>query len=224
MARDLQTSEGRIAPSSDVSWLLLEPADPIAMYVFGHGAGANMRHATMASIATELAGRGVAVFRFNFPFLESARRPVDSRPVATATVAAAVAQARSLRPALPLFVGGHSFGGRMASHAIVERDLGEVRGLVFCSFPLHPDDRPGIARAAHLDSIGRPMLFLSGTRDALATPELLRGVVERLGERATLVWLETADHSYKVQKRVRARSDGVFEELADAAVAWMRAR
>ena len=213
----------QVAPSSGVSWLLLEPTDPAALYVFGHGAGANMNHATMTAIATELARRGVAVFRFNFPFLEAAKRPVDSRPVATATVAAAVARARALRPGLPLLVGGHSFGGRMASHAMVEHDLGDVRGLVFCSFPLHPADKPGIARAAHLDAIERPMLFLSGTRDALATPELLRGVVDRLGERATLVWLETADHSYKVQKRARKRSDGVFEELADAAAAWVAA-
>jgi len=226
MARDLRASDGRmqIAASSEVSWLLLEPDGATALYVFGHGAGANMRHATMTAIATELARRGVAVFRFNFPFLESARRPVDSRLVATATIAAAVAHARALRPALPLFVGGHSFGGRMASHAVVEHDLGDVRGLVFCSFPLHPADKPGIARAAHLDAIEQPMLFLSGTRDALATPELLRGVVERLGERATLVWLDTADHSYKVRKRVRTRSDGVFEELADAAAAWIRQR
>jgi predicted alpha/beta-hydrolase family hydrolase len=229
-AHDLRTSEGRlqVGPASDVSWILLEPDKPTALYVFGHGAGANMRHATMTAIATELARRGVAVFRFNFPFLESTKRPVDSRPVATATVAAAVSQARALRPTLPLFIGGHSFGGRMASHAIVERDLGDVRGLVLCSFPLHPADKPGIARAAHLDSIEHPMLFLSGTRDALATPDLLRGVVERLtgklGDRATLVWLETADHSYKVQKRARTRADGVFEELADAAVAWIARR
>jgi predicted alpha/beta-hydrolase family hydrolase len=223
---DLHASDGRmrVAAAFEVSWTLLEPDDATAAYVFAHGAGANMRHATMTTVATELARRGVAVFRFNFPFLESKKRPVDSRPVATATVSAAVAQVRALRPALPLFVGGHSFGGRMASHAVVENDLGDVRGLVFCSFPLHPPDKPGIARAAHLDAIERPMLFLSGTRDALATPELLRGVVDRLGERATLVWLDTADHSYKVQKRVRSRSDGVFEELADAASAWMRGR
>ena len=225
-ARDLQTIEGRlqVSPESSVSWVLLEPPAATALYVFAHGAGANMRHATMTAIATELARRGVAVFRFNFPFLESAKRPVDSRPVATSTIAAAVVRARELRPALSVFVGGHSFGGRMASHAIVERDLGDVSGLVFCSFPLHPPEKPGISRAAHLGSIERPMLFLSGTRDALATPDLLRGVVAGLGERASLVWLDTADHSYKVLKRARMRSDGVFEELADAAVPWMRQR
>jgi uncharacterized protein len=225
-AQELRTTEGRlqVSPSSSVSWILLEPADATAMYVFGHGAGANMRHATMTAIATELARRGTAVLRYNFPFLESAKRPVDSRPIATATVAAAVMQARALRPTLPMFVGGHSFGGRMASHAIAEHDLGDVRGLMFCSFPLHPADKPGIARAAHLDAIDQPMLFLSGTRDALATPELLTGVVDRLGNRATLVWLDTADHSYKVQKRTRKHTDGVFEELADAGVAWIADR
>ncbi len=191
------------------------------MLVLGHGAGANMQHASMTSIATELARRDVAVLRFNFPFMEGAKRPVDSRAVSTATVAAAVAQARDLKPQLPLFVGGHSFGGRMASHAMLDRDLGDVRGLVFCSFPLHPAGQPATTRADHLDSIDAPMLFLSGTRDALAEPELLQGVIERLGARAELVWLDTADHSYKVLKKSRTRSDSVFEELAGAAARFV---
>lgn len=153
--------------------------------------------------------------------MEGAKRPVDSRPVSTATIAAGVAQARELKPRLPLFIGGHSFGGRMASHAMLDRDLGEVLGLVFCSFPLHPAGQPSTKRADHLDSINAPMLFLSGTRDALAEPELLQNVIARLGARAELVWLDTADHSYKVLKRTRTRSDSVFEELADAAARFI---
>jgi predicted alpha/beta-hydrolase family hydrolase len=210
------------AASTDVSWLLTDSSDAVAVLVLGHGAGADMRHASMTSIATELARRGVAVFRFNFPFMESARRPVDSRAVSTATIAAAIAQARKLKPGLPVFLGGHSFGGRMASHAVLDRDLGDVRGLVFCSFPLHPAGKPATTRADHLDSIELPMLFLSGTRDALAEPELLDGVMARLGARAERVWLDTADHGYKVQKRSRARSDSVFEELADSAARFVK--
>lgn len=207
--------------STEVSWTLSDSSDAAAVLVLGHGAGANMHHASMTSIATELARRGVAVLRFNFPFMEGPKRPVDSRPVSTATIAAAVTQARELKPNLPLLIGGHSFGGRMASHAILDRDLGHVRGLVFCSFPLHPAGQPATKRADHLDTISAPMLFLSGTRDALAEPELLQRVIARLGARAELVWLETADHSYKVLKRSRTRGDSVFEELADAAAAFV---
>jgi len=214
------TGRFRVA-SGEVSWILNDATDAVAVLVFGHGAGANMRHASMTSIATELARRGVAVLRFNFPFMEDAKQRVDSRAVSTATVAAAVAKARDLKRQLPLFLGGHSFGGRMASHAVLDRDLGDVRGLVFCSFPLHPSGQPAIGRADHLDSIVAPMLFLSGTRDALAERELLESVIERLGARAELVWLDTADHSYKVLTRSRARSDSVFDELADAAVRFV---
>ncbi len=216
------TGRFRVSAATEVSWILSDADDAVALLVLGHGAGADMRHGSMASIATELARRGIAVFRFNFPFMESAKRPVDSRAVSTSTIAAAVVQARSLKPRLPLFLGGHSFGGRMASHAILDHDLGDVRGFVFCSFPLHPAGKPATTRADHLDSIDLPMLFLSGTRDALAEQDLLNGVVARLGARAERVALDTADHGYKVQKRSRARSDSVFEELADAAGAFIK--
>ena len=209
------------AASMDVSTLLLCDDNAKALLVLGHGAGADMRHASMTAIATELARRGVAVLRFNFPFMEHGKGPVDSRAVATATVAAAVRHARTVHPGLPLFLGGHSFGGRMASHAVLDQDVGDVRGLIFCSFPLHPAGKPATTRADHLAAIELPMLFLSGTRDALADAGLLDGVIAGLGQRAELVRLDTADHGYKVQKRSRARSDSVFEELADAATSFV---
>jgi len=197
------------------------PESPTALLVFAHGAGAGMQHASMRAIAAALMRRGIAVLRFNFPFIEAQRKRVDPQPVATAAIAAAVAHARRLCSALPLFVGGHSFGGRMASHAVLEHDLGAVQGLVFCSFPLHPAGKPATSRAAHLGRIGLPMLFVSGSRDALAEPELLRGVVGELGARAELVWLDTADHGYRVQKRARTRGEAVFDELADAVAAFV---
>jgi uncharacterized protein len=215
--------EGRLPAGNggDVAFLLQEPHPSMALLVLAHGAGADMRHASMAAIAQELAHRRIATLRFDFPFMEARRKRVDSRPVATATIAAAVGLARRLRPNLPLFLGGHSFGGRMASHAVLDHDLGDIRGLVFCSFPLHPAGAPDTARAAHLGSVPQPLLFLSGTRDALAEPALLGAVVEQLGARATLVWLDTADHGYRVQKRSRRRADSVFEELADAVAGFV---
>jgi len=203
----LQESDRSTAPSN-------------GLLVLAHGAGAGMRHTSMASIADALERRHIATLRFNFPFMEAGNKRVDSRPVATQTIAAAVACARQLRPALPLFLGGHSFGGRMASHAVLEHDLGAVRGLVFCSFPLHLADKPDTARAAHLPEIRQPLLFVSGTRDVMAEPALLEGVAGKLG--ATLVWLETADHGYRVQKRSRTRTDSVFDELAAAVDAFVR--
>ena len=108
----------------------------------------------------------------------------------------------------------------MTSTAASESSLENVRGLVFLSFPLHPAGEPSIKRAEHLDSVHLSMLFLSGTRDALADLDLLRSVVERLGDRATLHLLDTADHSFKVLKRARESSEDVFDEIARVVKEW----
>ncbi|MBN1238730.1 MAG: alpha/beta fold hydrolase [Gammaproteobacteria bacterium] len=173
-----------------------------------------MAHRNMQSIADALARQGIATLRFDFPFIEAGRRRVDSREVATAAIEAAVADARGRSP-LPLWLGGHSFGGRMATHAVLDRMLA-VAGLILCSFPLHAAGRPSTERAAHLSSIDLPTLFLSGTRDALAEPQLLGPLVAAL-PRAELHWLDTADHGYRVLARTRGSREDVFAEMARAA-------
>ena len=204
-----------------VSFSFSDPAERRAVLVFGHGAGANMDHANMVALSEAFSNAGVVVLRFNFPFMEQGRRRVDSKPVSVATIGAAAKLARLRYPRLPLLLGGHSFGGRMASHAFLEHDLGDVTALVFGSVPLHPAGKPSTDRADHLAVIDRPMLFLSGTRDALATGELLAGVVDELGERAHLHWLDTADHGYKVLKRSRQSAQSVFEEMGEALAAFL---
>ena len=198
---------------------LLRPADGEhrATLTFGHGAGADMRHSSMAAIAEAFAGVGIATLRYNFPFKEDGRNRVDAQAVSTETVAAALECARQHADG-PHLLGGHSFGGRMASHAVVDRDL-DPAGLIFCSFPLHMPKKPATKRAEHLDSISAPMLFLSGTRDGMAEPDLLNQVAARV--EATVEWLDTADHGYKVLKRTRTRTDDVFEEMAGYASAWL---
>jgi uncharacterized protein len=191
-----------------------QPADAVCALVLAHGAGAGMRHRQMQSIADAFEKRGIATLRFDFPFIEAGKNRVDSQDVATSTIANAYAAARE-RTSLPIWLGGHSFGGRMASHAVLDRGL-EPAGLIFCSFPLHPPGKPGTTRAAHLARVHVPMLFLSGTRDALAEQELLRGVVEPL-DAAEVRWLDTADHGYRVLKRSRASSEDVFDEMARVA-------
>jgi predicted alpha/beta-hydrolase family hydrolase len=194
------------------------PTDAVAALVLAHGAGAGMTHASMQAIADAFERRGLATLRFNFPYMEAGRNRVDSPEVATAAIAAAFDAARE-RTKLPLWIGGHSFGGRMASHAVVDRAV-PAAGLIFCSFPLHMPGKPDTKRAQHLARIKQPMLFLSGTRDALAEPRLLEPLVASLPT-AALHWLDTADHGYRVLKRTRARKDSAFDEMAETARAFI---
>ncbi|NNU45141.1 alpha/beta hydrolase family protein [Ramlibacter montanisoli] len=206
-----------------VSALLDTPSAPQACYVFAHGAGAGMQHAFMGLLAHALVGRGIATLRFQFPFMEAGTRRPDPPAVAQAAVRAAVDEAARRLPGVPLFAGGKSFGGRMSSQAQATQALPRVAGLVFVGFPLHPAGKPSTSRADHLAEVRLPMLFLQGTRDALAEMDLVRAVVPPLGERATLHVVEGADHAFHVLAR-SGRSDGeVIEELADAIAAWVRA-
>ena len=216
----VQAFAGADAPDIDVGAIITPAAEPVATLVFGHGAGADMRHANMAAIADAFAAVGITVVRFNFPFKEAGRSRVDGRPTSTATVAAALDAARS-RLDGPFFLGGHSFGGRMASHAVVDKKL-DVQGMIFGSFPLHPPKKPSTARADHLDAVPCPMLFLSGSRDGMASHDLMTAVVARLAPKARLEWLDTADHGYKVLKRSRTRDDDVFTEMASHAANFVR--
>src|ERR1700754_4901532 len=175
------------AGSGTVSGLWLNPPGAKAALVLAHGAGAGMTHRFMNAIADGLAEIGIATLRFNFPYMERGSKRPDSPAIAADTIRAAVARATSLAPNLPLFAGGKSFGGRMTSMAQANAPLDGVRGLVFFGFPLHPAGKPGVDRADHLRDVKIPLLFLSGTRDALAELPLLKPVVTKLGRKAKLV-------------------------------------
>jgi predicted alpha/beta-hydrolase family hydrolase len=203
----------------EVSASLVRPGDATHLLVLGHGASTNMRHATLQAIADRLAEVGIATFRYNFPYSEHGKGR-DSQAVCTATVRSAVAAAREAAPDLPLLAGGHSFGGRMTSTAASESPIEGVVGLVFFSFPLHGAGKPETKRAEHLDAVALPMLFLSGTRDELAETGRLRQVCGKLGERATLHILDTADHGYKVLKKSRTSTEDIFVEMARVVRGW----
>jgi predicted alpha/beta-hydrolase family hydrolase len=203
----------------DVSALLIRPAGATHLLVLGHGASTNMRHATLQTIAERLADVGIATFRYNFPYMEHGRGR-DSQEVCTATVRSAVAAAHAAASELPLLAGGHSFGGRMTSTAASQAPLDGVHGLVFFAFPLHQPGKPETKRADHLSAVTVPMLFLSGTRDELAEPELLGPVCKKLGKRATLHSLDTADHGFRILKRSRRSEEDVFVEMARTVREW----
>ena len=190
------------------------------LLVLGHGAGAGIDHPGMADLAGALAERGLAVLRYQFPFMErrgGAGFGRDPLPLAVATVAAAVERGRALAAGRPLFAGGHSWGGRMTAHAAAAGLLPEIAGLVLASFPLHGAKAPGTERARHLPGLGLPLLFVSGERDALARAPLLEDCIAGLGA-AELARIAAADHGWKAPKRVWP--DGPLPAVADAIAAW----
>ena len=206
----------------EVSGLLVRPDRARALLVLAHGAGAGMEHPFMAAASEALAARGVATLRYQFPYFEAGRKSPDPAPVLEATVRSAVAVGASAAPDLPRFAGGKSMGGRMTSRAAAAEAGVDARGIVFLGFPLHAAGRPtDVERAAHLAEVRQPMLFLQGTRDALADLTLMRGVCESVGERTTLHVVEGADHGFHVLKRSGRDDAKVIEEIADVTATWI---
>ena len=206
-----------------VSALLLVPGRARACYVLAHGAGAGMTHPFMAAVARELAERRVATLRYQFPYMEKGGKRPDPPKLAHATVRAAVAETARRLPRLPLIAGGKSFGGRMTSQAQAITALPEVRGLAFLGFPLHPANRPSAERGDHLFEVQVPMLFLQGTRDALAALDQLKPLCKALGKRAVLKLFEDADHSFHVPARTGRKDAQVRSEMLDAVAEWIDA-
>jgi hypothetical protein len=207
--------------ANSVSGLLQAPAKAHACYVMAHGAGAGMTHSFMASFASDLAERGIATLRYQFPYMERGSKRPDSPKLAQATVRAAAGEASRRMPKAALFAGGKSFGGRMTSQAQAASPLPGVRGLVFVGFPLHPPGKPADERGAHLFDVQIPMLFLQGTRDEFAELNLLQNLVGKIGARASLKLFDDADHSFHAPARTGKKDPQIRAEMADAMVEWM---
>ena len=212
---DVMEGRYQVSASSTV------PAKPHTYLVLGHGAGAGMEHSFMKQLSENLAAQGVGSLRYNFPYIEQGRRTPTSPAISEATVRAAVEKARSISPVDKLIVGGKSYGGRMSSQTQSKEPLPGVSGLVFFGFPLHAPGKPGNSRGEHLKNINIPMLFLQGSRDKLADLNLLRPLLETVGNNATLKVIEGADHSFKMLKSAAKTSDQVQKELAILTREWL---
>lgn len=204
--------------------LLVVPDDPRALLVLAHGAGAGMRHRFMEDFSRALAEEGVATLRWEFPYMAAGSRRPDRPAVAVPAVGRAVGEGERLRdarwPGVPLLAGGKSFGGRMTTTAAAEGRLSGADALVLVGFPLHPAGRPGAERAHHLAAVPHDMLFLQGTRDALAGLDLLEPVLAALGPRATLHLEPDADHGFHVRRRSGRDDVDVIRSLAHAVAVW----
>tara|TARA_R110002096_G_scaffold55187_3_gene141976 strand:+ start:1063 stop:1740 length:678 start_codon:yes stop_codon:yes gene_type:complete len=219
MLIDIETGGGDVRVSS----VLADTERCDALMVFAHGAGAGMQHAFMNRMAEALLDAGIATLRFQFPYMERGRKPPDRQPVLVATIARVAAVAATQARGRPLFVGGKSMGGRMASIAAAEGLLPDVQGLVFFGFPLHPAGKASTDRADHLAAVAVPMLFLQGTRDRLADPGLIEAVCADLGSLATLQKFVGADHSFAYLKSAGRTDAAVDAEIAAAVRAFVTA-
>ncbi|HEY3403420.1 MAG TPA: alpha/beta family hydrolase [Ohtaekwangia sp.] len=200
-----------------VSCEVMEPPSMRAMLVFAHGAGAGMNHPFMVKVSAALAEASVGTIRFNFPYMEQKKKRPDVAPVAEKTVSALLDFAAATFKDTPLFAGGKSFGGRMTSQLLSKENTFTLKGIVFFGFPLHPAGKPSIDRAEHLHKIQLPMLFLQGTRDALAVMNLMEPLCNTIPI-ATLTKFEGADHAFHVPRK------DLIPLLAQEASEWMIAR
>jgi predicted alpha/beta-hydrolase family hydrolase len=209
------------AEKGEVSALLMRPRGAHGLLVLGHGASSNMRNPFLTAVAEALSDAGVATFRYQFPYMEAGGGGRNSNAVLLESVRNAVAAGRKAAKGLPVFAGGHSMSGRMTSMAAAEEPIEILQGIVFVAFPLHPAKKRGTDRAVHLNDVTVPMLFLSGTRDALAELDLLEPVCKDLGKKASLHLVDTAVHGFKILKRTRKSEEPPVRELARVASEWI---
>jgi uncharacterized protein len=185
------------AGKGEVSAAFARPRGSVATLVVAHGAGAGLDHPFLVGFTRAVNDLKIATLRFNFPYLEAGRRSPDSPSAAVKAWRAAFDLAVTRSGRSPVFAGGKSYGGRMASMAAAEGMA--AAGLVFLGYPLHAPGKTEKVRDEHLYAIGVPMLFLHGTLDAFAEPALLRRVIARLGPSAVDAPVDGGDHSFNVR-------------------------
>ena len=211
-------------------------ADPAlgATLILGHGAGAGQRSPFMVATARALAARGVHVVTFNFLYTEQKRRIPDRAPVLEACFRAVIdvvsrtgfRDARgNLSPTAAaggsLFIGGKSMGGRISTQLAAADPRLPIAGLVLLGYPLHPPGRRDERRDRHLPSVGRPMLFVQGSRDAFGTPAELEPILAAIGSAAMLHVVPGGDHSLRLARRDPAAQAAADDDVHRSVVEWI---
>jgi predicted alpha/beta-hydrolase family hydrolase len=197
--------------------------------MLAHGAGAPMDHPWMNDIAALLVERHINVTRFEFEFMAARREQARRRPAPRGEklmpeyIAAVEILARECGDGLPLFIGGKSLGGRVASmvaDALFSR--GHVAGLICLGYPFHPPMKPETLRTAHLASVECPALIVQGTRDALGNRDEVEGY--GLDPRIEIFWCEDGDHDLKPRKKSGFTHAQHLTSAADAIKRFIKAQ
>jgi len=205
-----------VNPASDL--LIDGPARSAATVVLAHGAGAPMDSPFMQRMAEGLAGHGLRVARFEFPYMQARREQGGRKPPNPAPVLQKhwLEVIERLGGAKDLVIGGKSMGGRIAS--MLADDTG-VRGLVCLGYPFHPPGRPEKLRTAHLAQLKTPTLIVQGTRDALGNREEIAGY--SLSDSIRIVFIEDGDHSLKPRKSSGRTAEESLQQAFDEVAAFV---
>lgn len=198
-----------------------ESTNSDSVLIIGHGAGAGMHHSFMNTLASEIATQGITAVRFNFPYMEQGRKSPGSPKANIETWKLVVEHIKSLYPDKPIFISGKSYGGRMASHLVVDHHSADVNGIIYYGFPLHAPGRDSVDRAAHLTEVKVPQLFLQGSKDKLANIELMHEVVSSL-QHVEMQIIDEGDHSFNVPKRSGKTKEDVMQYLVVTSSNWIK--
>ena len=193
--------------------------------LLAHGAGSDMHAATLERVADALAAAKIPSLRFNYPYRDAGRKSPDRAAVLDAVTREAAAELARVTKLSPeqLVLGGRSMGGRYCSLVVGDdEDPVPARGLLLLGYPLHAAGKPDQPRVEHFPRLRVPCLFLSGTRDSLASQEALTAAVKAIKGQVTMHWLESADHGYRPKKSSGRTTEDVAAEVADVAVQWVQ--
>ncbi len=200
-----------------------ESATQKAILILSHGAGAGMHHPFLKTISDAISSDTITVVRFNFPYMEQGRKSPGSPKANIETWKLVVEHIQSTYPNVPIFLSGKSYGGRMASHLLVEVTPQSIKGIIYFGFPLHAPGRDSKDRADHLDKIEVPQLFLQGSNDKLANVQMMEEVVNSLSASEMRV-IEYGDHSFNVPKKSGKTKDEVMDYLVQESIAWINSQ
>lgn len=190
---------------------------PLPRLLLAHGAGAPMDSFFMDELVAALGSFGVEALRFEFPYMAKRRNDGVRRPPNPMPVLLDCFREQFYASSQPIFIGGKSLGGRVAS--LLADEL-QAPGLICFGYPFHPQGKPDKLRTEHLRSLATPALILQGTRDPLGTPAEV--VSYGLSESIKVSWLESGDHDFKPLKRSGLTQDELIEQAAACAAEFIR--
>ena len=199
-------------------------SQPIARFIFAHGAGAGMDHEFMNTMAAKLAAQNVEVVRFNFPYMQlmsesGQRRPPNRMPALLEAYAEFVAQ---FATDLPLFIGGKSMGGRASTMLVAEQQHPQIKGVMVLGYPFHPAGKPEKLRIAHLPDMSVDALIVQGARDSLGNKSEV-GTYE-LGDKVKMAFLTDGDHSLKPRKMSGVSLEQNLDRACSSMLAFIKER